>query len=47
MIWETKENIELSDELLKKINWAKNFSGEKIQIEKGKLIKLLPKIKRY
>ena len=42
MIRTIEENIELSDDLLKKINWAKNFSGEKIQIEKGKLIKLLP-----
>ena len=42
MLREIEEVIEVSEKLLKKINWAKNFSGEKIQIENGKLIKLLP-----
>ena len=36
MLRKIEEVIEVSEELLKKINWAKNFSGEKIQIENGK-----------
>ena len=30
MLREIEEVIEVSEELLKKINWTKNFSGEKL-----------------
>ncbi len=37
MLREIEEVIEVSEELLKKINWSKNFSGVgNIQIENGK-----------
>ena len=37
-----KEKLEISPDLKKKINWAKNYTSTSITIEKGALIKLKP-----
>ncbi len=37
-----KEKLEISPDLKKKINWAKNYTSASITIEKGALIKLKP-----
>jgi len=37
-----KEKLEISSDLKKKINWAKNYTYVSITIEKGALIKLKP-----
>ncbi len=37
-----KEKLEISPDLKKKINWAKNYTSVSITIEKGALIKLKP-----
>ena len=37
-----KEKLDLSPDLKKKIDWAKNYTSTPITIEKGQIIKLLP-----
>lgn len=37
-----KEKLDLSPDLKKKIDWAKNYPSTPITIEKGQIIKLLP-----
>ena len=37
-----KEKLDLSPELKKKINWAKNYTSASITLEKGHLIRLEP-----
>lgn len=37
-----KEKLDLSPDLKKKINWAKNYTSTPITLEKGHLIKLEP-----
>ena len=37
-----KEKLDLSPDLKKKINWAKNYTSTPIKLEKGYLIRLEP-----
>lgn len=37
-----KEKLDLSPDLKKKINWAKNYTSTSIKLEKGHLIRLEP-----
>ena len=37
-----KEKLDLSPDLKKKINWAKNYTSASITLEKGHLIRLEP-----
>jgi len=37
-----KEKLDLSPDLKKKINWAKNYTSTPIKLEKGHLIRLEP-----